>query len=265
MLAAGVVGAAAGLLAGAAGAWLVAGDPGAGRGPRGTLRGDLDALSLELRRTQAAAEAGRGTLLVRLAELEGRVSEMAAAQGARPDTAPALEALAADLRELRDAVERELGVVDERLALNSRRVDEVAAAVGLLGGPGAAEPLTEDEEGIWVTIAKDADPLRRFSALVTLGRRKTDRAVRVSMEALRDDDVRVVWQAARNLRSFREPAAAQDLAGLLDHEEVEVRKQAYEALLALGAPADTGYSPVAPADDRRDGTALLARWAADVR
>jgi hypothetical protein len=258
-------GALAGLLLGAAGAWLVLGDPGPGRGRPGTLRGDLDRLTARQGLLVAASEGADRGLLARVEALERSVLGLDADVARHAEVAQALEALSQDLRTLRAAYEDELSVVDARLEQLGRRLEELSVAAGLLRvGTGAALPASDEEEGMWVNLARDADPNRRFSALVKLGRRKTDRSVAVSLEALNDAEPTVVRQAARNLGQFRELSAAARLAWLLGNPDVGVRQAAYDALRDLGAP-DSGYVPTAPAEDRADPAAHLRAWASEVR
>ena len=183
----------------------------------------------------------------------------AAAQGAPSQaTAAEIRAVADDLRRLRDDLRGELLVVDARLADLRRRMDEAGAAPAT---PGRDAPPSQDDEDRWVTRTRDSDAGVRFSALSRLGRVRTERAVQVAIERLGDDDVEVVWQAVRNLGQFRERDAAAQVAPLLDHAEAVVRAAAHEALVAMGAPKDTGFDATASAEKRRAAAEKLKKWA----
>jgi hypothetical protein len=245
-----------GLIAGAGAAWFVAADPGYGHGAPGTLRGDL-----EVMRNEMTAVGGR----LDVAQTQWRIAaeriDKASAQGtAQQATAADIRALADDLRRLRDDVHGELLVVDARLADLRRRMDEASAASGAPAGGREAPPSQEDEDR-WVTRSRDSDAGVRFSAVQRLGRVRTDRAVQVAIERLGDDDPGVVWQAVRNLGQFRERDAAAQVAQLLDNVEKVLRAAAYDALVAMGAPKDTGFEATAPVERRRAAADALKKWA----
>lgn len=210
------------------------------------MRADIDALGERLTAIEArlaVAEAGWRTVADR----------PASASGADED----VRALALDLRALREWTEKELKAADEQFADLRRRIDDVNAPPD--SSPDA--PLTPEEEDRWTTLSRDADAGVRFSALHRLGRFRTERSVRVSVERLADETPKVVWLALRNLGRFREVAAAGDVAKLLDHADAEVRAAAHSALLDMGAPKDTGFDASAPADKRRAAAAALRAWA----
>ncbi len=185
-----------------------------------------------------------------------------AAQGTAADVRPALEALARDLELLRDSVRFELVAVDEELTRIRAALQMVS---GALGEGDATGPLSADEEPRWVIRAADPDPGVRFSALVRLGRKRTDRSVRASRDRLSDVDAMVVWQAIRNLSVFRERSAAPEIAQGLDHDKAIVREIAFEALLRLGAPTDIEFESVAPPAERVDAVRRLREWADGLR
>ncbi len=191
-----VVGACCGVLGGAAAGWCLSRDPGRGRGTDGTLRGDLD-------RVEASTLGARAEIAASLASVAERVTALElGSHGGAPaseDVANALRAVASDLANLRDAVVRDLGHADRRIADLEHRVDELLALIALQAPPPAQSAGNDEDEAVWVNIAQDPDPLRRFSALAMLGRARTDRSVRASSEALRDPEEIVVWQAAFQL------------------------------------------------------------------
>lgn len=196
-----------------------------------------------------------------LQALDARVATLAAApRGPMEDAGAraALHDLASDVELLRDSVRMELMVVDAELERLADVIDDVA---GGLGGPDPAGPLTPEAEPRWVVLAGDPEPGVRFSALVRLGRSRTDRSVQASLSRLDDDAPQVVWQALRNLGAFRSREAAPRVARLLGHESPIVRSAAHETLLRLGAPDDTGYDPVADPGDRAAAAARLRAWA----
>jgi len=245
-----------GLIAGAGAAWFVAADPGYGHGAPGTLRGDL-----EVMRNEITAIGGRLDVAQSQWRIAAERMEKAAAEGAgRQATADEIRALADDLKRLRDDVHGELLVVDARLSDLRRRMEETGAASGAPAG-GREVPPSQEEEDRWVTRSRDSDAGVRFSAVQRLGRVRTDRAVQVAIERLGDEDASVVWQAVRNLGQFRERDAAAQIASLLDHAEKVLRAAAYEALVAMGAPKDTGFEATAPAEKRRAAADVLKKWA----
>lgn len=244
-----LAGALAGLLAGGGAAWLVAADPGRGRGGPGTVRGDLDVI-----------DAGVRAIDERLALAEARwrrLEERVAAQAPAPAGASEeqVRAIVDDLRALRDATQAEFRRVSDRLEDLRRRLDDASSPP-----PEPSGPPTAEEEDRWATLARDPDGGRRFSALQRLGRFRSERSVQVSVDSLADEDPKVVWQAVRNLGRFRAREAAAAVARLLDGT-VEIRAAAYEALLDMGAPTDTGFDATALPDDRKDAVAALRRWA----
>jgi hypothetical protein len=246
-----------GLAAGAASAFLLGRDAGRGRGADGTLRGDLDRLEARVLECEAASAERLAKLVARLEAAEG-----AGAAGAPGDpVAESLAALAEDLRALRDALRRDLGSVESRLIELERRVADAEALLPVRRADERAPP-TEEEEAVWVNLAQDPDPLRRFSALARLGRTRTDRSVRASVEALADGDERVLWQALRNLGGFSERAAARDAAALLDHPLTVVRAASSDALRRMGAP-DSGFDATASPEKRRAPSQALRSWAAE--
>jgi len=235
-------------------------DPGRGRGTEGTLRGDLDRAEARILEESARSAQHDAAILARVAALEAAVSSLPESP-ARTAVAEALAALAEDLRTLGESVRGDLEAAELRIATLERRLDEAAS---LLPPPGAAgsAAAAEDEEAVWLNLAHDADPLRRFSALERLGRARSDRSVRVSIEALRDPSRLVVWQALRNLGNFAERPAARDVAELLDHAEVDVRNAAWESLVRMGAP-ESGFRASEKAEMRREPAARLKAWAAE--
>lgn len=256
-----LLGVASGLVGGVAGGWLVAHDPGRGRGVAGTLRGDLDAAEADGLAARAETATAIAAFAQRLDALERRAEGGAAARD-QGDLGAVAKALAEDLRTLRDAVSRDLSVADLRLAGLERRV---AQLVALAPPPSAgSRTIAEEEEALWLNLSRDPDPLRRFSALNMLGRVHTERSVRASVEGLRDPAPQVVWQAARNLAAWDEKSAARDLAALLRHDDVTVRSEAHEALRRLGAP-DVAFDAAETPEHRKAGTEALERWAAEVQ
>lgn len=249
--AAAFAGAAAGVIAGAAAAWFVASDPGRGRGAPGGLRGDVDA--------QAATVV---SLEARVAEIDAALSAMDERLAAVATPAPGaatleqLRVLAQDAKALRESLAAELQKVDDRLSDLRRRIDEQNAPRPPRGGP-----LSEEEENYWAARIRDPDPGVRSSALTMLGRARTERSVQVSRERLGDDEAEVVWHALKNLARFRERPAAREVAALLGHADVAVRAAAYDALVAMGAPRDTGFDPTVPPEKRKPATDALKKWA----
>lgn len=198
----------------------------------------------------------------RLAAAEARVTAL---EG-RADASQALEALAADLTQLRDDVRAELELVDGSLRVLSDRVDRVLESGQVVSGAAMAAlegELTEEERQVWAALSRDsADPGQRFSALVVLGRHKSDDGIQAAVERLEDTaEVAVVlWQALRNLGEFKERSAAVAVARLLEHDEAVVRAAAFKALAKMGAP-DPGFDPVAKQEDRAESSARLRAWA----
>ena len=190
----------------------------------------------------------------RLTALDAREIGAVDDSGARA----AIRDVGADLHLLRDSLRMELLVVDAELERLAEIIDDVAGGVG---GADPSGPLSEEEEPRWVVLSADHEPGVRFSALVRLGRTRTDRSVQASLARLEDVDPSVVWQALRNLASFRERAAAAVVVPLLEHDSAAVRGAALDALLRLGAPADSGYDPVGPIQERNAAAAVLQRWA----
>ena len=235
-------------------------DPGRGRGAEGTLRGDLDRAESRLLEESSLSAQNTAALLARVAQLEAAVGALPESP-ARTAVAAALSALAEDLRALGDSVRRDLESAEMRLGILERRLDETAALLPPVGAAGATGGA-EDQEAVWVNLAHDADPLRRFSALACLGRARTDRSVRTSLEALRDPDPRVLWMALRNLGTFAERPAARDVSAFLDHAGPEVRNAAWEALVRMGAPESDFHAEEGP-EKRREPAARLKAWAAE--
>ncbi len=196
----------------------------------------------------------RAALAARLDALEQRGTGTPVDPGARR----AVQDIAADLVLLRDSLRLELMAVDSELQRLTEIIDEVA---GGMDGPDPSGPLTPEEEPRWVVLSADPEPGVRFSALVRLGRARTERSVQASLARLRDPAAEVVWQAACNLGAFRERGAAPQIARLLSHPAAVVRAAAYAALLRLGAPPDTGYAAVAPEADRATAAERLRAWA----
>jgi HEAT repeat protein len=229
----------------------LAADPGRGNGAAGSLRGDVDAAVAQL-----------GVLGARFAALDAELralDQRVAAAHATPPSSAGVEQIAAvakDLKDLRDALAAELSKVEARLADIRRRVDEQNAPRPTRDGP-----LSEEEENDWAARARDADPGVRFSALTLLGRKRTERSVHVSVELLLDEESEVVWQALRNLGRFKERAEAKAVAALLGHADVAVRAAAFDALLAMGAPKDTGFDALASPDARKSAAEKLKKWA----
>ena len=192
----------------------------------------------------------------RLAAIEARLAlpvEDAAVRAA-------LEAAVEDLHVLRDSVRYELSAVDDELG---RLADQIEDVAGSSEGLDPTAPLHDAEEPRHVVLSADPDPGVRFSALVRLGRRRTDRSLQASIARLEDPSERVVWAALRNLGAFREPSTAPDVAALLAHERAVVRTAAFDALRTMGAPRDIGYDPVLPAEEREPAEAQLRAWAAE--
>jgi HEAT repeat protein len=148
--------------------------------------------------------------------------------------------------------------VDAELRRLTTLIDGVA---GGPGGPDPTGPLPEEDEPRFVVRAADADPGVRFSALVRLGRRRSDRSVQVSLARLDDPDDSVVWIAVHNLGGFRERDAAPEIAALLDHPAALVRQKAHDTLVRLGAPADTGFEALDSPEVRELAAARLRSWA----
>lgn len=254
------LGACCGLAGGLVGGFLVARDPGPGAGAPGTVRGDLDrVLTATIENTQARADVA--TALTALAARVDAIERRGAgASGGANDASAAIAAIAEDVRRLRDASARDASAAELRLRTLELRVAELASIAMLSGSPGAQDGPPE-EEGVWVTLARDhPDPARRFSALHVLGRARTDRSVDASVRALRDPDEMVVWEALQNVGRFEVRAAARDVAALLDDDRVTIRSAAHETLRRLGAP-DKGFDPAALAERRRPPAEALRAWA----
>jgi len=216
---------------------------------------ELDALRLQLNTENARHVASLAAISERLDALEARPVD----GGAEDATARAsVAAVAEDLGPLRDALRNELMVIDDELARLGEIVEDVAGGVG---GADPAGPLSPEDEPRWVVLSADPEPGVRFSALVRLGRARTDRSVQASIARLDDPEDEVVWQALRNLGQFRERAAAAQVAALLTHGSPVVRAAAYDALLRMGAPGDSGYDPVGAADERERAAEKLRAWA----
>ncbi len=199
--------------------------------------------------------------LTALARVEARVDGLTARLSEpTEDTAArqALTHLSADLRLVRDAVRMEIRTLDEELRRLAEAVAEVADAGG---GSDPAGPLGEDEEPRWVVLASDPDPGVRFSALVRLGRRRSDRSVGVSVARLRDPAESVIWAALRNLGAFHERGAAAAVADLLAHETPLLRLTAHETLLQIGLPSDLAFDPLGDADTRAAQAIAIRAWA----
>jgi HEAT repeat protein len=112
-----------------------------------------------------------------------------------------------------------------------------------------------------VVLSSDPEPGVRFSALVRLGRARTDRSVQASLARLDDPASEVVWQALRNLGGFRDRGTAPAIARMLDHPAAVVRGAALQALLRIGAPTDSGYDPAGPPGERAPAAERLRAWA----
>jgi HEAT repeat protein len=201
----------------------------------------------------ASLESDRDALAARVAELERK-----AAAGAE---AAQLKALLEDSKALRESVARELAAVDARLADLRRRIDEATSAQD----PDRKGPLTPEDEDRWVTATRDVNAGVRYSALYRLGQKRTDRAVQVAVERLTDEDEEVARQAVKNLGAFKERDAAARVAPLLDHAKASVRAAVRDALVQMGAPAESAFDPV-PSPEKRDAAqkaaaAKLRAWA----
>jgi hypothetical protein len=254
-----VAGAVLGVVAAFAGMHLL-GFSGTPQADGAGVRADLDALERRILRDAATDLAGRDAVLGRIAALERAVAASGSAAD-REEARAALAALAEDLRTLGAGLHADLRAADTRLGAVEGRVRDLEALSGAAAAA-TSGPLTEDEEAFWVTDARSPDPMRRFSALVKLGRTRSDRSVACATEALADPDERVAWQAVRNLGTFRERAAARDVAALLDHPASVLRLAAAQALATMGAPA-TSFDPAAAAPRRREAADALRRWAAE--
>ena len=253
------VGGVCGLLAGLAGArWFES--PVRGEGHPGTLRGDLDDLEARMLESAASDLTARALVLDRLAAIE-HAAGAASTAADRDSTRRAVGAVAEDLKLLAAALRADLHAADQRLAGLESRSRELELTVGATVGA-APGPLSDEDEAVWVTTARNEDPLRRFSALVRLSRRRSERSVQSATEALRDSDERVVWQAVRNLSGFQERGALRDIAPRLDHPATIVRQAAFEALTSMGAP-NLSYDPAATAATRRADTELLKKWVSE--
>ncbi|MCE9634181.1 MAG: HEAT repeat domain-containing protein [Planctomycetes bacterium] len=257
------IGACCGIVGGALGGWLATRDPGRGRGAPETIRGDIDRLEAGTLSARADTADALQAVVARLETLE-----RAAANGdPAGDIVGTAKALAADIRALRDGTARDLRAADARIAGLERRVDELMSLVALspLSAPSTREATpTAEEEAVWVNLAQDADPMRRFSALAMLGRGRSDRSIRASLEALKDPSELVAWQAAQNLGRFGEHSAVRDLAALLRHDAVLVRHAAHEALRRLGAP-DTGFDASALPAERKAAVEAIERWVVETQ
>jgi hypothetical protein len=202
------------------------------------------------------------TLSAHLDVLEERL----VAAESHPDATDALTALGTDVNLLRDDVRAQLLLVDETLRLHAERLDQLVEDALRPGGRTVVldRELTDEERERWAALlAKDTTDIGgRFSALVVLGRHRSDRGVQAALQRVLDPDEhpRVLWQALRNLGKFKERATAVAVARLLDHEELVVRSAANWALLAMGAP-DEGFDPVAAAEERAGPAAALREWA----
>jgi len=212
------------------------------------------ALRLELADVRVRHADLLATLDARLEAVESGPAEGAVDAEARA----ASRALAVDMAKLRDALELELETVDAELRRLGSIFDEFA---GDRGGPDPTDPLSEEDEPRYVVRSSDPDVGVRFSALVRLGRRRSDRSVQASLARLGDPDAIVIWIAVHNLGGFGERGAAPEIAQLLSHASALVRQESHAALLRLGAPADTGFDPLAPSEIREIAAATLRSWA----
>ena len=152
------------------------------------------------------------------------------------------DSLFADLRHSDEEVRR---LAVERLSLLPP-AEAVPPLVGSLGDPSwrvrkaAVERLTALEDvgrpvrALVAALADGENPGRRNAALEALTRFGVA-AVPVLVEASRDADVDVRKQAVDALASIGAPAAAQRLAELLEDADPNVRAAAAEALGAIGA------------------------------
>jgi HEAT repeat protein len=250
-----LLGVATGFAGGVAGARLLGGGSASD-----VVRRDLDRLEAASLAARAETAASLTAVAARIEALESAVP---ASGGARSEAiAESVRAVAADLGTLRDSVVRDLGHAERRIAELERRVDQLFALVALAPPPAVRGATTEEDEAAWLALARDADPLRRFSALYMLGRVRTDRSTRASAEALHDTAEIVVCQAAKNLGEFGDRSAARELAALLRHTSVSIRNAAHEALRRLGAP-DTGFVASALPEARKGPAEALERWAAE--
>lgn len=232
--------------------WSASGD--------GALRSDLDALERRLLRDAAVDLAARDAILGRIAALEQTVIAAASAAD-REEARAAFAALAADVTTLGATLQDDLRTADARLAAIEGRVRDLEAISGATSAS-ASGPLSEEEEALWVTDARSPDPMRRFSALVKLGRTRSDRSVSCAVNALSDEDERVAWQALRNLGAFKERGAAREVAALLDHPTSVLRLAASQALARMGAEVAAFDAAASPAK-RRETAEALQRWAAE--
>jgi len=246
----------AGALGGAAAAllaiWLLGGHPGRVTADVDAVRAEVLALG-ELEAVRAAAVDAR--LDVLMARLTG-----AAQSGSAEELRQAIEQTNDSLRALRDAVRFELAAVDVHVHRMREALDVPATEPAAIGGP-----LDERDESRWVVLASDPDPGVRFSSLALLGRRKSDRSVAASRAALGDEEPMVTWQALRNVAAFGDRQAAPDVAALLVHDQAVVRAAAHDALVRVGAPADTAYDPVGTESANADAVARLSEWARSAR
>jgi HEAT repeat protein len=227
--------------------WFLGAHPGRTQGELDALRDDMT----QMRVRHADALAG---LDARLRALEDRPS----AAPIDVDARAGVETVAAQLVSLRDALRLELVAVDAELHRLTTIVDVLA------GGQAAVDPagpLPEEDEPRFVVRSGDPDPGVRFSALVRLGRRRSDRSVQASLARLDDEDDKVVWIALGNLGAFREREAAGEIVLLLDHPSALVRQKAHATLVRLGAPADTGFDALDPPEVRELAAAVLRAWA----
>lgn len=254
-----LVGAVLGAGLGLAGLRMLGGAAGSGAAD-GSLRSDLDALERRILGDAAVDLAARDAIIERIASLE-RAAIAAGSAADRDEARAALAALAADVKSLAAALQEDLRTADARLAAIEGRVRDLEALSGATSAASSG-PLSEEEEALWVTDARSPDPMRRFSALVKLGRTRSDRSVASAMNALSDEDERVAWQALRNLGGFKERAAAREVAALLDHPTSVLRLAASQALARMGADVAAFDAAASPAK-RREAAEALQRWAAE--
>jgi hypothetical protein len=164
-----------------------------------------------------------------------------------------------------DAVKTSLAAVEASLAqlkadLDVVRSMRVAAGSGL-GGPesGPTDGLPDDSSKDLLSGLKDADPMRRFSAVMELARFRTPAVVTALEGMLQDPESYVRDGSVRALRKINAPSSIPAVIKALRDDDFFVRSSARDALKTM-TTMDIAFDPGADAGERESKVREWEAW-----
>jgi hypothetical protein len=231
---------------------------------RSQVQDDLQAAKRELAGQSDRVRMLEGLVHTEVDKVEKKIGEATRAE--LTALASQFEKLGEDFRAQAasyDAVKSSLGAIETAIGqvrsdIEAVKVQKVTASLAADSGP--SEPGMRDESTRdLLALLKDADPARRFGAVLELGRFRTPAVISALEGMLQDPESYVRDGSVRMLAKINVRASIPAIIKALRDDDFFVRSSARAALKSMTS-AEIAFDPGADASDRERGVREWEAW-----